>query len=186
VRLFIAIELPNGIKNELGRLRTNIEGVRWMPAEQFHLTLAFLGEVDEETALRLSANLAEIRTATFELTLAEASCFPSQQRPRVIWIGVKPEPRLLKLAAAVQQSALNSGIFLEERPFSPHITLARLKSPSTDELSDYINRKSGLTLTPFSVKEFTLFQSSLSSQGALHCKVRSFPLPGIDCEVCNK
>jgi len=181
VRLFIAIELPTGLKNELDRLRTDIPGARWVPTEQLHLTLAFLGEVAEDTAGRLTTQLAEIRAASFTLSFSGIGCFPDRQRPRVVWIGVKPEPNLLKLAAAVQQSALSSGISLEERPFSPHLTLARLKLPAAAELRAFIDRQSRITLKPFSVREFTLFQSRLTQQGAVHTPIRDFPLPGSKC-----
>ena len=181
MRLFIAIELPTGLKQELERLRTAIPGARWVPTEQLHLTLAFLGEVAEETAGRLIAHLAKIRAASFTLTFSGVGCFPDRQRPRVVWIGVKPEPNLLKLAAAVRQSVLAIGIFLEERPFSPHLTLARLKLPAAAELRAFIDRQSKVTLKPFSVQEFTLFQSKLTQQGAVHSPIRDFPLPGSKC-----
>lgn len=183
MRLFIAIELPSEIKRELGKLRTAIPGVRWVPPEQIHLTLAFLGDVDEETTGRLTAQLAVIRENTFKLSCGNIGCFPDRRRPRVIWIGVKPEPGLQKLAAAVQQSALYAGILMEERPFSPHLTLARLKLPATAELGAFLDLMSRKTFEPFSVREFTLFQSRLTSQGAVHIPVRCYPLTDTGSEV---
>jgi len=182
MRLFIAIELPTGLKSELGRLRANIPGVRWVPTEQIHLTLAFLGEVDEEAAVKLTAQLAEIRADAFKLSFGGIGCFPDRQRPRVIWIGVIPEPGLLRLATAVQQSAHTAGILLEERHFSPHITLARLKLPAVDDLRAFLDQQHRITLEPFAVREFTLFQSKLTSQGAMHSQIRSFPLNGVENE----
>jgi len=176
MRLFIAIELPTGLKTELGRLRAVIPGVRWVPAEQIHLTLAFLGEVDDAAAGRLTAQLAAIRGDAFELSFGGIGCFPDRQRPRVVWLGVKPEPGLLRLATAVQQNSLSAGILLEERPFSPHITLARLKFPATAELRTFLDQQHRIILKPFAVREFTLFQSNLTSQGAVHSPIRSFPL----------
>jgi len=181
VRLFIAIELPTELKKELERLRTHIQGARWVPTEQLHLTLAFLGEVDEETAGKLIAQLAMVRTASFRLSFSGIGCFPDRQRPRVVWIGVKTAPNLLKLAAAVRQSVLAAGIFLDERPFSPHLTLARLKLPAGAELGVFLERHCKVTLDPFSVSQFTLFQSRLTQQGAVHKAVRDFPLSGSSC-----
>lgn len=176
MRLFIAIELPEEIKKELERFQTGIPGARLVPVEQIHLTLAFLGETDEETAKKLTAGLAKIQADSFQLFSSGIGCFPNRQRPRVIWTGLKPEPNLLKLAAAVHESVLASGIALEERPFSPHITLARIKLPRSRELTAFLDKHSGLTLKPFSVREFTLFQSRLTSQGAEHIPLRIFPL----------
>lgn len=176
MRLFIAIELPDELKVELARLRDSLSGARWVPVEQIHLTLAFLGEVDQATTAKLTAQLAVIQTDAFRLSLAGIGCFPDLRRPRVLWIGVKAEPKLLKLAEIIQQTVLAAGISLEERPFSPHITLARFKLPAARELSTYFDRHSKKSFKPFSVREFTLFQSQLSRDGALHIPVRSFPL----------
>lgn len=176
MRLFIAIELPDELKVELARLRAALSSARWVPAEQLHLTLAFLGEVDQATTAELTTQLADIQTDAFRLTLAGIGCFPDQRRPRVLWIGVKAEPKLLRLAETIQQTLLAAGIALEERPFSPHITLARLKLPAARELGAFIDQHGKKTFQPFSVREFTLFQSRLSKDGAVHIPVRSFPL----------
>lgn len=176
MRLFIAIELPEEIKVELIRLRTGIPRARWVPVEQIHLTLAFLGETDEETARKLAAGLARIKADPFRLLPRGIGCFPNLQRPRVVWTGLKPEPNLLRLAAAVHESVLAAGIALDERPFSPHLTVARLTPPCSVELSAFLDKHAGLALKPFDVREFTLFQSLLTRQGAMHIPLRSFPL----------
>jgi RNA 2',3'-cyclic 3'-phosphodiesterase len=177
MRLFIAIELPDHYKEALGKLRTPaIPGARWVAAEQIHLTLAFLGEVDEDTAGRLIAGLARIRAPEFELCLTGTGCFPNRQRPRVVWVGVKPEPGLTRLAATIRETVLACGIPMEERPFSPHLTLARLKIPVSRELGVFLDQQQELNLEPFPVAEFILFQSRLTQQGAVHIPVRSFPL----------
>jgi RNA 2',3'-cyclic 3'-phosphodiesterase len=176
IRLFIAIELPDHYKKTLGELRTAIPGARWVTAEQIHLTLAFLGEVDEETSKRLITKLARIKADDFELGLTGTGCFPNRQRPRVVWVGVKPEPGLTSLAAMIRESVLACGIPPEERPFSPHLTLARLKFPATREVGAFLDQHTSVDLPPFSGKEFTLFQSRLSQQGTVHITLRNFPL----------
>lgn len=176
VRLFIAIELPDELKVELDRLRDALSGARWVPVGQIHLTLAFLGEVDQATTAELTAQLADIQRDAFMLSLAGIGCFPDLRRPRVLWIGVKAEPKLLRLAESIQQTVLAAGISLEERPFSPHITLARFKLPAARELGAFIDQHGKKTFKSFSVREFTLFQSQLSRDGAVHIPVRNFPL----------
>jgi 2'-5' RNA ligase len=94
----------------------------------------------------------------------------------VVWLGVKPEPKLLRLAEEVSHAALSAGIILEKRPFSPHLTLARLKLTKARGLCTFLDRCGALILKPFSVREFTLFQSRLTSRGTMHSQVRSFPL----------
>ena len=178
MRLFIAIELSAQYKKALGELRTAIPGARWVAAEQIHLTLAFLGEVDEDTAGRMIAGLTRIEAAEFELILTGTGCFPSRQRPRVVWIGVRQEPGLLDLATKVHETVCACGIPLEERPFSPHLTLARLRIPASKELGNFLDQQPKFNLKPFFVKEFTLFQSKLSPQGAVHIPLKSFTLDG--------
>lgn len=176
MRLFIAIELPDELKQELERLKTDIPGARWVPAVQIHLTLAFLSEVDEATVAKLTDLLAQLQADPFELSPGGIGCFPDRVRPRVVWLGVKPVPKLLRLAQAVHHAALTAGIILEERPFSPHLTIARLKLPAARQLGAFLDRHSALTLKSFTVRGFTLFQSRLSAQGAVHSQIRSFPL----------
>lgn len=176
VRLFIAIEIPDDLKKALAHLRTDIPGARWVPPEQIHLTLAFLGDVEETVAERLKGELSHIRILPFKLRLAGTGCFPDRRRPRVLWVGLEPEPRLHDLAAAVHAALLACGIPQEERPFSPHITLARLKLPASREVPLFLSQEPHRTLPPFPVHEFILFQSRLTSAGAVHSPIRRFPL----------
>lgn len=176
MRLFIAIELPDDLKKALGRLRADIPGARWVPLEQIHLTLAFLGKVEEKTVERLTSELAHIQAPAFELCFAGAGCFPNRHRPRVLWIGLAPEPRLTDLAARVHEVVLSCDIPQEERPFSPHITLARFKFPASRETGAFLDLHQKLELPPFSAQEFILFQSRLTPQGAVHTPVKIFAL----------
>ncbi len=176
MRLFIAIEIPDDLKKMIGGLRVDIPGARWVPAEQIHLTLAFLGEVEETAVEPLNMELARIHLPEFKLCFSGTGCFPDRRRPRVLWIGVEPHPLLTRLAATVHEVVLACGIPQEERPFSPHITLARLKFPAPGKYDAFFDRPEIQKLPPFPVREFILFQSRLTQQGAVHSRIRSFPL----------
>jgi len=176
MRLFIAIELPEAVKQALAGLRTAVPGARWVPTDQIHLTLAFLGEVDEAALERLSGELARILLPGFQLGFGAVGCFPDRRRPRVLWVGLEPDPRLKHLAAYVREAVLACGIPQEERPFSPHITLARLKLSASREADSFLDQRQKEKLPPFPVQEFTLFQSRLTPQGAVHIPLRSFAL----------
>jgi len=178
MRLFIAIELPDDLKAALGGLRVDVPGARWVPPEQLHLTLAFLGEVEEKTAGELGERLALIHTPPFQLCFSGTGCFPNRHRPRVLWAGLEPHPLLMNLAAGVHGAVLACSIPQEERPFSPHITLARLKFPAAREVDAFLNMPQKLKLPPFPVREITLFQSRLTPHGAVHIPVRTFPTEG--------
>lgn len=176
MRLFIAIELPDDLKKTFASLRTDIPGARWVLPEQIHLTLAFLGEVEETVAESLKNGLARIRIPSFELHPAGTGCFPGRQRARVLWAGLEPAPRLHDLAAAVQDAVRGCGIPLDERPFSPHITLARLKLPASHEVGAFLDGQRSRIFPAFPVHEFILFQSRLSSTGAQHIPLQRFTL----------
>ena len=176
MRLFIAIEIPDDLKKMIGRLRVEIPGARWVQAEQIHLTLAFLGEVDEPTFELLSEELGRVKVPEFRLCFSDVGCFPDRHRPRVLWIGLEPQPRLQALAAMVREAVRSCGIHQEERPFSPHITLARLKLPHSREADAFLDQPHKQKLPPFLVREFTLFQSRLTAQGAVHIPLTNYPL----------
>lgn len=174
MRLFIAIELPDDLKKTFASLRTDIPGARWVLPEQIHLTLAFLGDVEEPVVERLHDELSRIRFPSFELRPAGTGCFPNRQRPRVLWVGLEPEQLLQDLAGAVRAAVLSCGIAQEERPFSPHLTLARLKNPAPHGAEHFLSVQHS-PFSGFSVREFILFQSCLSSTGAQHIPLQRFP-----------
>ncbi|MBC8017138.1 MAG: RNA 2',3'-cyclic phosphodiesterase [Verrucomicrobia bacterium] len=176
MRLFIAIELPDNLKMALGRLRIDIPGARWVPAEQIHLTLAFLGEVEEASVELLTKELAQIHAPGFDLCFSGTGCFPNRSRPRVLWIGLESEPHLQALVSKVREAVLASEIPQEERPFSPHITLARIRLSPSREFDTFLEQNKKLKLLPFLVREFTLFQSRLTPRGAVHIPLRNFSL----------
>ena len=182
MRLFIAIELPEDLKMALGRLRMDIPGAHWVSMEQIHLTLAFLGEVEETTVEQLTGKLARIHAPGFKLCLSGTGCFPNRRRPHVLWVGLEPEPRLNDLVASVRSAVLACGILQEERPFSPHITLARIKLSPPRDFDAFLDQHQKQKLPQFSVREFTLFQSRLTPQGAVHIPVRNFPLAAASVE----
>jgi 2'-5' RNA ligase len=176
MRLFIAIELPDDAKKALGRLQKDIPGARWVPAGQMHVTLSFLGEVDEAGVERLVGQLVRIHLPEFQLCFGGTGCFPDRRRPRVLWVGLEPHPQLNVLASRVREAVLASGILQEECIFSPHITLARIKQAASGVCDTFLDRYKKPGLPSFRVREFTLFQSRLTPLGAVHIPVRSFPL----------
>jgi len=176
MRLFVAIELPDQLKARLAAMRTEIAGARWVAAEQLHLTLAFLGEVAQERLEALCATLAEVRQAPFELHFDKLGCFSHHRNPRVLWIGFEQQPALLQLAEQINRAVISCGIPLEERPFNAHITLARLKQTAGGEVAPFLAVPPNGELPHLAVREFVLFQSLLTAQGALHKPLRQFIL----------
>lgn len=177
-RLFIAIDLPDDVKAELGRLRVELPGVRWVPPSQLHLTLAFLGDVPGERLAGLTGRLAAIKASSFRLRLGGLGCFPHRRNPRVLWVGVEPEPLLVSLAQRVRDGLAECGIALEERPFAPHITLARIRQSAAGGCAPFLDRPGGMPAVTLAVGEFILYESRLSSGGAQHLPLARLRLVG--------
>lgn len=175
-RLFIAIPFPAEVVTALTSLQKGLPGARWVPAAQMHLTLRFLGDVDETGIPLLQRSLAMIMHPPFPLTVTGCGCFPPRGIPRVIWAGVAPSPPLLEVARLVEEGVIAAGLPAEGRPFSPHITLARLPSAAPGEVWRYLEEYRGFNLPPFPVSEFILYASQLTSGGAVHVPVATFPL----------
>jgi 2'-5' RNA ligase len=168
MRLFIAIDLPEEAKDRMLRLKRNLKGVNWVGRDQLHLTLLFLGEVGEEKLEQLSRALTGIRFRPFPLKISASGCFPHSHAPRVLWVGFEPQPTLERLAVQVRKTAASCDIPLEDRHFTPHVTLARIKPPVTDEISCFVTQPLCGEFPPFQVSEFVLYQSTLTQQGAVH------------------
>jgi len=174
MRLFIAIDMPENVKGILSDLCREIPGVRWVPQEQLHLTLLFLGDIGQEKLDLLCNALADVTIQQFTLTLGRTGCFPHPKAPRILWVGIDPHPALAELALCVRQAVETCGIPIEEKPFSPHITVARIRQPGTCNATGFINRPVHPLPVSFPVREFTLYQSSLTPQGAIHTAIKLF------------
>jgi len=176
MRLFLAIEMPAEIKEILSTLRKDMPGVRWVPPEQLHLTLLFLGELAPENLDRLCNALAAIAIPPFTLTFDRTGCFPRPAAPRILWAGIKPQPALSRLVLLVREAAADCGVIVEEKPFSPHITLARIKQPNPCPVTDFSGRLITDKKLSLPVDRFILCQSTLAPQGAIHEAIRVFRL----------
>ena len=175
MRLFIAIELPEDTRCKLLALKRDIPGVRWVLPEQLHLTLLFLGEIEDNKLGQLILALSKIKVVPFTLNFSKTGCFPHSHAPKVLWVGLDHQPALNALAATVRAVVLSCAVPLERRPFSPHITLARVKQPGSFDISCYLTQDIREKFTPLHVREFVLFSSTLTPQGAIHRPIKVFP-----------
>lgn len=177
-RLFVAIDLPDSIRAQLADLARELDGARKVPPDQLHLTLRFIGGADNECLQRIKDALATVTSPPFSLALAGVGCFPSPRRPRVIWAGITADERLVLLQGAVEKAVAAAGIPSEERRFSPHITLARLKDAESTGFTVFQAKQGGFRTEPFTVGAFHLYSSTLTADGALHRREASYPLNG--------
>ena len=173
-----AVQVIECLRREVPR------GVRWVPEENLHLTLKFLGGVEPDFISRLvtaaSAKLEGL--APFEVVLGGLGAFPNARRARVIWLGVcAGGAQLARLARKLDAAAARIGVERERRPYRTHLTLGRLRQPAPVALSG-VPCPDGL---PFSVEEVVLYESRLSSTGAQYIPLARLPLRTADARETN-
>jgi 2'-5' RNA ligase len=167
-RLFIGLELPESIRAELVRLNPRVKGLRWLPAEQLHLTMSFLGEVDATGEERLREALAVVKVPAFFLPVMGIGTFGGE-RPTVVWAGVgKGHPHLFALHKHIQDAVLHAGLEADLKPFHPHITLGRARGVSGAALKPFLRQHSETEFDLWKVNGFALFSSRLTPDGSIY------------------
>jgi len=168
-RLFVSLELPSSIAQSLADLNPHLHGVRWLSAKQFHLTLAFLGNVSEETEEKLRAELLEIRFTRFFLPLNGIGTFPAKGCPRVLWLGVgQGHPHLFQLHKRVTDAALAAAIEPDLRPWHPHFTLARCQNVASNTISPFLRAHAAFDAGLVPIDSFQLKSSRLTPAGSIY------------------
>jgi len=175
-RLFIAIDPPPEVRDQLTGLCCGLPDARWTPPEQLHLTLCFIGEVDGATFLDIREALEQIQAAPFSLRLQGVGFFPPRGQPRVVWAGVEKSEPLMVLQRKITTRLFQLGVELENRKFSPHITLARLKETPAAKVGKYLAINGLFTSDPFAVDRFSLYSSVLGRKGATHVVEQAYPI----------
>lgn len=176
MRLFIALPIPDTVKQQLAELYQPIEGVRWQKQSQIHLTLKFLGDTQEEHASELQRKLDKIEHPAFHMDLEGLGYFPKGKQPKVLWAGITPNDLLVDLRNTIENVSTSLGFEAESRPFKPHITLARVKGESKREIMSFINQHKRFRIPEIPVSEFVLYESSLHPDGAVHSRVNAYQL----------
>jgi 2'-5' RNA ligase len=184
IRSFIAIELEPGIIDKLKEIQDRLKSVRaevkWANPSSIHLTLKFLGGIDEGMIEEVAKKAHGVvkKYTPFSLEVGGLGTFPPGRSPRVVWVGVREETgRLSQLQEEIEQEMSNLGFEREQRAFSPHLTLGRVKTPKgREELLKKIGEGKDINLGKFPVKNFYLFRSDLYPQGAVYTKLKSFML----------
>lgn len=177
-RLFIAIHPPEQVCDLLLDTMEAVDGARWQDADNLHLTLRFVGEVERTTAEDLAAELGRIRATPFPLAIAGVGHFEKSSRagsrPHAIWAGLTDSAPLRALRKQVERACVIAGLGREERRFVPHITLARLNA-STGPVAHWLTTHGTLRSEPWLVDGFSLYESQLTAHGSIYAEVVRFP-----------
>ncbi len=173
MRTFIAIDLEPALKEAVRgfveSLKRTKADVRWTGPSGLHLTLKFLGEIEPDTAEKVTSALARVagRHRPFSLALEGTGRFPQGRSPRVLWIGVRPQPELLSLQEDIERELEAEGFLREDRLFHPHLTLGRVKgSGAIGEALGELEKKGRFLFGDMEVRSVTLFESRLGPGGA--------------------
>ena len=177
VRLFTALEIPLKIAQDLERLKGGVPGARWIDRENYHITLAFIGDVDSRHAHEIDASLHEIDARGFTLRLSGVGSF-GRAKPHALWAGVERTPGLSDLRDEAVRAIGRTGIAPDTRKFTPHVTLARLKYADTPALAGYLARHALFQSDWFGVDRFVLMSSRPSKGGGPYGIEREYPLEG--------
>ncbi|MBZ8132785.1 RNA 2',3'-cyclic phosphodiesterase [Afifella sp. IM 167] len=174
-RLFTALELPSDIAFSLSLLRGGLPGARWIDPENYHVTLRFIGDVAYDVADEVAHTLAQISRPSFKLALSGLGSFGSR-KPHSLWAGISAVQELKELQAEQERRLQRLGLEPERRKFTPHVTLARLRTASQADVATYLALRGDFRTPPFEVGRFVLLSSRASRGGGPYIVEEAYPL----------
>jgi 2'-5' RNA ligase len=174
-RIFTGLEIPADVGQELAMLRGGLPGARWIDAANYHLTLRFIGDVDDSIAREVAWLLGQVRRREFELRFDGLMSFGGR-RPRAGVATLAPPSALIELQAEHERLLQRVGLEPEGRKYTPHVTLARLRDSSSRQVADYLATRALMRPLPFKVSRFVLFSSRASVGGAPYVVEAAYPL----------
>ena len=175
IRLFVALALPDRVADGLLAIQSGVPGARWSTREQLHLTLRFIGDVDERDANDVDEAMTTISASRFSLELKGVGAFGGKN-PRAVWAGVAASEPLLHLQRKIESAMQRLGLPAAERKYTPHVTLARLRAAPAGHVMDFLADHSLYASGPFEVNDFALFSSRLTPNGSIYVVERQYPL----------
>lgn len=174
-RLFTALEIPASIGFSLSLLRGGLPGARWIEPENYHITLRFIGDIDEPTADEVADALMRVDRRPFEVALQGLGSFGSK-KPHALFAAVKKSSALSELQGEHERIMQRIGLEPERRKFTPHVTLARLKGAGETDIASYLALRANFSTPPFPVGRFVLLSSKASRGGGPYVTEEAYPL----------
>jgi len=175
MRLFVALAIPDAVAQGLFLLQAGIPGARWQTREQLHLTLRFIGEVDGGEGRDIDDALAAISAPRFTLALKGVGEFGGR-KPHAVWAGVSERLAVDHLNRKVEAALQRIGARADERKFTPHVTLARLRAAPVGKVMDWLADHALYASPPFEISSFALYSSTLTPNGSIYVPERIYDL----------
>lgn len=177
MRLFVGLDLPQHLRQSVAALAyAGIPGARWVPPENYHVTLRFIGEAPRYVAEEIDHALAALKAPGFPLTLAGVGTFAKGGRIQSLHIGVERSPQLDRLQSKIETALQRCGLEPERRRFQPHLTLARLDSAAENKLGGFVQAHNLFRAEPVPIRHFTLFSSLLGKDQPVYTPEVEYPL----------
>ena len=175
VRLFVGLALPEEVRQLLGGLAFGLPNAHWVPEDNLHLTLRFIGDIDEGLADDVHLALCQIQAAAFDLSLSGLGTFGRGRRIRKLWAGVAASTDLAHLQGKVETAVTRCGLPAEGRHFMGHVSLAALKDPPVERLQAFV-AGNNLFHAAFRVEAFHLFSSKRGHGDPVYRVEAEYPL----------
>ena len=178
LRLFLAVDLPEGVRQEVAALCTEVNQARWVKPHQLHITLRFMGKTPDHALQGIRQQLASVRSPSFDLSLRSAGTFPSgmnAKRSRVLWLGIEPAAPLAVLKHEIE-ARLGPDLERPNQEYSPHLTLARLTEHNDATLTQFVSRHRDYRSVGWRVDSFRLYRSTLHPSGSVHEVMETYGL----------
>jgi 2'-5' RNA ligase len=175
LRLFTGLEIPDDIKFDLDMMKGGIAGARWIERDSYHLTLRFIGDIEETLARDLAEALDAIVVPSFVTRLKGLGAFGGA-KPHAIYAGAEMSPELKRLQAAQERVCQKVGLAGETRKFTPHVTVARLRRADPGDVQRYVAAHNLYESRPFHVDRFVLYSARPSRGGGPYSIAADYPL----------
>jgi RNA 2',3'-cyclic 3'-phosphodiesterase len=182
MRVFIALDVADDIRRNITQYVDRVRGLapnaRWARPESLHVTLKFIGEASDTRVQEIKTALSTVKAAPFEIKFQDVGFFPNPKAPRVFWIGMSAGEALPRLAATVEAALSKLGIAAEDKPYRPHITLARAGSGpgAKHQLQPLSNAEHPPPFGTMMAREFWLYRSEPQRGGSRYTKLERFGL----------